>query len=384
MKNKTIACDVLVVGAGVSGFAAAISASRKKVKVIVLEKNSFPGGTAVICMHRYICGLTGNRKGIVSEIADKVSPGRKLLRIGKVRVLPFKTEKLISGLGRIFKGEKRIRIFYNSKAVSVKKVGNRIALVIADYARGKIFIKPKVVIDASGEGDIIKLSGAKYKISALNKRQLSGFSFKVKGLKGDRGILAWKVPYYLAKGVSSKGLPEYFKFSLFSPGDSREEGFIKLSIPPLKHADSGKITNKNSARAHNYLRKSLPEFRNSYITQVSPDVSNREGLRLLGEYVLTKKDILNQKKFPDAVAKGYWPIEFWHKKSGPSFKYLKKGGFYEIPLRSLKSKNISNLFATGRCISADPYALASTRVMGTCISLGEAAGQAASKLCAYS
>jgi hypothetical protein len=97
-----------------------------------------------------------------------------------------------------------------------------------------------------------------------------------------------------------------------------------------------------------------------------------------GMYTLKKKDLLSHKKFADAVARGNWPIEFWHQKRGQRIEYLKPGSFYDIPLRCIKSKDIKNLFATGRCISATPEALASTRATGTCISLGEGAGVVAS------
>lgn len=380
MKYKRMNCDVLVAGAGVSGVAAAVAAARSGASVILLEQNKFPGGTAVIAMHNFICGVGRNRKGLLKEILNKIAPGEKLIKRGRVFLLPFKRERMVLGLTRIIKGEKKIRVFYNSKVVSVKILGNRISSVIAKDARGKIFINSKVAIDASGEGVLIKLSGARYNISVLSKRQLSGFSFMVKNIKGDSEALAWKVPYYLTQGVRARKLSEYFKFSLFSPEYSQGEGFIRLNIPAVKEIGNNKDINKKAVFIHNYLRRFLSEFKHSYIAQVSPYLSNREGIRMVGEYTLSKQDVLGQKKFPDVAACGYWPIEFWDRKKGPSFTYLEKDGFYEIPLRSLKSKNIDNLFATGRCISADPYALASTRVLGTCVSLGETAGIAATEL----
>lgn len=381
MKYKRMNCDVLVVGAGVSGVTAAVAAARSGASVILLEQNKFPGGTAIIAMHNFICGVGRDKKGLLKEILDRIAPGERLVKRGRVFLLPFKRERMALGLTRIIKSEKKIRVFYNSKVVSVQMLNNRVSLVIAKNARGKMFINPKVAIDATGEGDLIKLSGAKYKLSDLSKRQLSGFSFMVKNIKGDNETLAWKVPYYLVQGVRAGRLPEYSRFSIFSPAYSQGKGFIRLNLPAPKQKSGHKGTKKKAVLIHNYLSKSLPEFKHSYIAQVSPYLSNREGIRLLGEYTLRKKDILGQKEFPDVAALGCWPIEFWHRKNGPRFTYLEKDGFYEIPLGSLKSKNINNLFATGRCISADPYALASTRVLGTCISLGEAAGIAASKLC---
>ena len=381
MKYRQQNCDLLVVGAGASGVSAAVAAARNGASVILLEQNKFPGGTAVIARHNFICGVDCNSQVLLKEILDRIAPKEKLIKRGKVFLLPFKTKQMVLALTRIIKFEKRIKVFYNCKAASVKRAGNRIVSVSAKKGDSKILIKPKIVIDASGEGELIKLSKAKYKISRLSKRQLSGFSFLVKRIKGDNALLAWKVPYYLMQGFKSKELPEYSRFSLYSPTGLQGEGFIRVNLAASPQNKGDKDINKKAVIIHNYLRKALPEFKKSYITYVPPCLCNRESVRLLGEYTLSKGDVLAGRKFPDAVVSGSWPIEFWHR-NGPVFTYLKKNSFYEIPLRSLKSKNIANLFATGRCISADAYALASTRVLGTCISLGEAAGIAASKLCA--
>lgn len=377
MKYKIMNCDVCVVGAGVSGVAAAVAAAKRGASVVLFEQNNFPGGTAVIAMHNFICGINHSNKGLVKKITDKIAFGAKPIKRGKVLLLPFKTGKLILGLSQIIKSDKKIKFFCKSEVVSVKVSKRRVSSIIAKNTGGKIIIKPKSVIDASGEGDLIRLSGAKYRVSPLSKRQLSGFSFMLKNIKGNNEELAWKVPYCLTQAVSAGKLPRYFKFTVFSPAYSQGEGFIRLNIPASKQERGGKFTDKIAARIHSYLRESLPEFRVSYITGVSPKVSNREGLRLLGEYVLREEDLLKKNKFFDTVACGNWPIEFWDKINGPAFTYLKGKGSYEIPLRSLKSRNINNLFAAGRCISVDSSVLASTRVLGTCISLGEAAGIAA-------
>jgi len=364
MKRRIISCDCLIIGAGVSGVAAGVEASRKGLKTIILEKNVFPGGTAVIAMHRYLCGVNPKIKGILKEIVKELACGKKLLRMGRVRVLSFKTEDLVKCLQKFIRKEKNLAIIYKTKAISVKIENSRIVLVTAQASNGQLKIYPKVVIEATGSGEIIKLSKAKYNLQAPEKRQLSGLSIKVNGLKNNLSLLNIKVPYYI-------------KFGNFYPGERKGEGFIKFSVSASKSLSSRRY----AAAKFAYLKKMLPEFEGSYITKISPEIQDREGIRLLGEYVLTKKDVLKARKFPDPAARGNWPIEFWHPRYGPKLEYLNPGEYYDIPERCLKSKNIVNLIATGRCISATPEALASTRVMGTCISLGQAAGNLASKIC---
>jgi hypothetical protein len=112
---------------------------------------------------------------------------------------------------------------------------------------------------------------------------------------------------------------------------------------------------------------------------MSPGVVDREGPRIRGEYTLTADDVLNGRKFPDGVVKNAWPIELWDQERGPSYQYLEPGDYHEIPLRCLEVRGISNCWCAGRCISATHEALGSTRVIGTCISLGEEAGRQAAQ-----
>ncbi|TAL28020.1 MAG: FAD-dependent oxidoreductase, partial [Nitrospirae bacterium] len=102
-----------------------------------------------------------------------------------------------------------------------------------------------------------------------------------------------------------------------------------------------------------------------------------EGRRVCGEYTLTEKDVLSARKFSDGVVKNSWPIELWDRSRGTVYKYVPRGDYYEIPFRCLMVKGIRNLLTAGRCISVTHEALGSTRVMGTCMALGEQAGKAA-------
>jgi hypothetical protein len=77
------------------------------------------------------------------------------------------------------------------------------------------------------------------------------------------------------------------------------------------------------------------------------------------------------------VTKNAWPVELWDRDKGTIYTYVPRGDYYEIPFRCLQVKGISNLLTAGRCISVTREALGSTRVMGSCISLGEQAGRAA-------
>jgi hypothetical protein len=386
MKYKKTECEVLVVGGGVAGIAASIKAAREGASTILIEKNSFPGGTGITGLHRFICGLYANTKdvpdkilneGIASEICfmlQELAPEKIPLRMGKVYVLPFATSNFMSVLRSLSEKEKRLDIYYNTRAVSAKTKNNTIVSVTIQNLNKKFDIIPRVVVDCSGDGVIIQKSGARYKVISPDKQQLSGYTFRVKGLEDVTDILAVKVPYYLSKAAEQKKIPFYLKYTTFVSGDDEDEGYCKLNIPPALTTKMEKQAKKDALLVHNYLSRVLPVFKKSYIVEMSPEVVDREGPLLCGEYTLTADDIINARKFPDGIVKNAWPIELWDQQKGVTYKYLEPGENYEIPLRCLVTKDIKNLFCAGRCISVTHEALGSTRVMGTCISLGERAG----------
>jgi len=101
---------------------------------------------------------------------------------------------------------------------------------------------------------------------------------------------------------------------------------------------------------------------------------------IVGRYLLTGADVLAGRKFPDAVARGAWPVEQWGRAGAPRFRYLPAGGHYEIPARSLVAAEVENLFMAGKTVSADADAMASLRVMGCCLATGAAAGRLAAEM----
>ena len=391
MRHKEITCEVLVVGGGVAGMSAAITAAREGAYTLLVEKNNFPGGAAVAGLHRFICGLYAHgmgmpdhtlNEGLAPEICARLkvlAPDKTVLPRGKVYVLPYTTGNLVSVFQSLSEEEKQLDILYNTKTVSVNTEEHIITAVTALGLEGEYDIAPRVVIDCSGDAIIVQLSGALYHVTSPHQRQLAGYTFRVKGLRDVDDIVALRVPYCLARAVKEKKMPPYLKFTTFTPGDDQDEGYCRLNIPPVVAGDRNKQARQDALLVHSYLCRALPSFRHSSIAEMSPEVLDREGPRVCGEYTLSADDIVNARKFPDGVVKNAWPIELWDQEKGVRFKYLHPGDYYEIPLRCLKAQDISNLYCAGRCISVSHEALGSTRVMGTCISLGEQAGREAAK-----
>ncbi len=381
-------CDVLVVGGGVSGVLAAAASARNGARTILLEKQNVLGGVGALGMLRYICGLylcndnlpadTLN-SGIIREIVsllNKLSPQNKITRLGKVFALPYSGFNLQYVLISLCLDEPNLTVLLDTTAISVDKKKETINRVSVYHSAKQYDIFPKAVIDCTGNADVSIMAGASYKIESLNNIQLAGYTVLLKGLRNQDAMLSIKVPYCLTEAVKNNILPPALKFTSYSIGDAPDEGYCKLSINGVNSAERELKAREYALAATGYLSRRLPEFKDAYITGSSMGVMDREKRRIYGEFTLTEEDILSGRKFHDGVVKNSWPIEIWDKNKGTVYKYLKAGDYYEIPFRCMRVKHIRNLLCAGRIISVSHEAYASTRVMGTCMALGEQAGRA--------
>jgi hypothetical protein len=125
-----------------------------------------------------------------------------------------------------------------------------------------------------------------------------------------------------------------------------------------------------------YLIKYVPGFESAYFTKMAPFLGIRETRRIVGEYVMTGEDILGCRRFDDAIAVASYPLDLHHPEGGGcTLQWC--GDCYDIPFRALLPLGVENLIIAGRCISTTHEAMSSTRVMATCMAIGEAAGRAA-------
>lgn len=378
--------DVVVVGGGVSGVLAAVAASRSGARTILIEKNGILGGTGVSALLKHICGLYLNEdklpielinKGIINEVVDglyNLSIYSKVIKIGKVFVLPYRSIDLRYLLSSLCLSEPNLTVLLSTSAFSVSCAGGGIK-DLQVYSQGNIWqVYPEVVIDCTGSGDIAYMAGASFELSPGSELQFAGYTIRLREVYEQDDTLSIKVPYYLTKAVEEGVLPSSFRYTSYSSGDHTDEGYCKFSI---EGDISEVLVEKEVLKAINYLAEKIPSVKTAHIAETSTGVFEREGRRICGEYTLTKEDVLGARKFPDGIVKNSWPIEIWEKNKGPIYQYLKPNDYYEIPFSCLKVKDMHNLLCAGRCISVSHEALGSTRVMGACMALGEQAGLAA-------
>ena len=238
----------------------------------------------------------------------------------------------------------------------------------------------EMAIDCSGDGTLAVLAGAETMLSPPSERQLAGFSAQVSGLSGDTAMLPVLVPYWCAKGVEQGALPALARFTTFCDGYAPGTGLLKLSLDEPAGPDRDGYACDIARNVVEHLRRVLPAFVDAVVDRFSPQVVEREGRRIVGEYLLTEQDLLAGRKFSDAMVKNAWPMELWDRERGPVYRYAPEGDYYEIPRRCIRARGFDNLLTAGRCISVTAAALGSTRVMGTCMALGEQAGLLAAEI----
>jgi FAD dependent oxidoreductase len=386
---KRLSCDVLVIGGGVAGSSAAVAAARSGARTLLVEKEPYLGGTGYAGMFQYICGLYLNgadfpsdtlNDGLAREIALhllQASPDRTIRKVGRVYLLPYKRDELDAILGSLCRGENRLELLHNCTATAVEVSSGNVNTVTVSVPGGEQSITAAMVIDCSGSGAIAAMAGAGVELTPPGERQLAGYVVHVKGLKNRGEGLPLEVPFRLARAVTEGKLPPLLKFTTFTPGDAADEGFCKMSLDGEAGPGRDERAHRDAAAMLSCLAGEIPAFKDSVIAGSSLTVLDREGGRVAGHYTLTRDDILAARKFPDGVVKNAWPIELWDRARGTVYAYVPQGEYYEIPFRCLMVNGCGNLLTAGRCISVTREALGSTRVMGTCMALGEQAGRAA-------
>lgn len=412
-----VTTDVLVIGGGTSGVGAAIAAARTGSDTLLVERYGFLGGVANVglCLHtfhsshgeRVVAGVPWEMITRMKALGGSTGPvyienaHMKTTTPIDVEVMKFVTQEMVLEAGA--------QILYHTTPLDVIVEGSEIKGVVVANKGGRTEIRAKVVIDASGDGDIATWAGVPYEKGRTSdgKMQRMSMVFKMgnvdlpkafasigKGaawaplpLTGERYPVWWSATLAaFAREVEEEGLflstDEFWGNTVRARetniNASRMQGLDGTSAADLSR---GEVEGKRQVFAlAKFLRKYVPGFEDSFIAATAPFVGVRETRRMIGEYQLTGEDCLSGRKFADGVAKVGYPIDIHDPTSGKTLFTPIGGedGSYDIPFRSLVPMKVDGLLLAGRCISTTHEAMASTRTMITGMMVGQAAGTAAS------
>ena len=394
------AYDALILGGGPAGVAACVAAARAGTRVLLVEKHGFLGGMATAGMVGSLCGFftTGSKKkGIIGGVADdflkilksrrgvsEKTPSRVDPRIAVYQYSPevfkYAADQLVMKSG--------CDLLFHTLVVGIlwEIEGSRLAGVIVENKSGRRAYLGKIVVDATGDGDVAAMAGVPFEFGdGKGAAQALTTIFRMNNVDQDKlRVLDRQILRERMEEAKREGT---FRLTRVDPimGPAIPPGLVSANltaIPDLNATDAADLTKAElEGRLQvfeylDFLRATAPGFERADISSIAPQVGVRETRRVLGEYVLQEREALEGKKFDDAVALGAWPVEFHDPATGKiQWKFLEaEDDYYTIPLRCLIPLKIDNLVTAGRCISTSHIAQASSRVIGPSLALGEAAG----------
>ena len=414
--------DVVVCGGGPGGFSAAIAAARHGARVILIERYGFMGGLATAGLVAPILGHTASEsntaivEGILREITERMNA------LGGAPTWPqalqewgirFDAEALKVVLDELCQ-EVGVELLLHTWVADVFKEGSALVAVIVENKSGRQAVKGKVFIDATGDADVAYRAGAPTTHGRAfdNRPESMGSFFHLAGF-GPLSEKRLQELYALVQGEMESGRlrfynPDFLRCSAYRTDHSSANmtRFGGNSDVAAEMTRAELSIRRDVWALVRYLRANIPEFRDCYVQQTSPQVGPRESRQIVGPYALNGDDVHLGHKFEDAIARGSWWIDihcplgntypvhlcvvecpkgmdcpYWaaehERMRSRQALHPPKGDWYDIPYRCLLSVQVPNLLSSGRCISATHEGMAGSRVMGTCVAIGQAAGTAA-------
>ncbi|MAG36611.1 MAG: pyridine nucleotide-disulfide oxidoreductase [Dehalococcoidia bacterium] len=405
--GQELDCELLVVGGGLAGVCTALAAARHGAQVILVQDRPVLGGNSSseirvapvgADVHRFRSAReTGTVEELFLEARARIYGGEQT-RNGE----PYALWDLI--LKEKVEAEPTIRLFLNCRAVDIETAATsdsagyttRIAAVLAvQTSTEKVYrFRPKLVVDATGDGSIAFRAGAPYRMGREARREFDEWRAPEEPDQEKLGSSMMFSARDAGRPVPFTPPPWAYRFPTEESLANRNHRRINSGYWWIEwggHLDT--IADNETIRDE--LTKGIlgvwdhiknhcihkDESANFYLDWVGQIPGKRESRRFEGDYILTQRDVEEQRVFPDQVAYGGWPIDLH-----PSRGILQTNvepcdnpqlpGLYSIPFRCLYSRAVSNLFLTGRTISVTHAAFGSTRVQKTGAVAGQAVGTA--------
>ncbi len=434
--NRELICDTLVIGGGLAGSSAAITSARGGLDTILVEAGGTLGGQAGIGLVTPM-DATADRKGntfgglaleLTQESARLTNTYMKApdedSHYGSIA--PQMTKYALIKMAH----ESGVKLHFHTMLADVATDGDRLAYAILHDKSGFLKVRAKYFIDATGDADLVYLSGDNY-VSGSEKgvyaqlieknldkvhesdvqcsyndeglMQPVSLFFIMRGVDfekaaslnnkklvfGDLGITRERFaqwPFAGAEGfeITSDAIPTPQGRVLVSHGRHRDEAVVNMSrIIGINGANADDLSD-GETRAQlqmiaivDFLKTFIPGFESAYLTEMSCRLGVRESRRLVGRYVLSGREVISCARFEDVICRANYIVDI-HDPMGKN-KAIGgqiEGDFFEIPYGSICSKKYKNLMAAGRCVSCDHVAASAVRIQGTCILTGQAAGAA--------
>ena len=393
MNNKfEMSTDVLVLGSGPSGFAAAYNAAKNGARVILIEQSGEIGGISTSGLMSHWTGSCGSP--IYHEILRRSAEKNEFKTDNPTLIDPEKLKTLYFEM----LDEVGVKILLYTFAVDTICDGDKVLGAKVVNKSGITDIYAEITIDATGDGDIAAASGAEFILGreSDNQMQPATLMFKVGGVDCDRAVFlpSFESTYQTEKGelqaLAKQHIPypagHILTYKTTLPGIVTCNMTNAVGIDGTNADDLTKATvtcRRQMDDIVKYLREFVPGYENCFIISSASLIGIRETRHFKGEYTLNEQDILEAKVFDDYVVKdAYFNFDVHNitgaglDKTGVQHGFKQPKG-YTIPFRCLLPVDKENLLLCGRNISGTHMAHSNFRAMPICVGIGEAAGTAA-------
>jgi FAD dependent oxidoreductase len=396
--------DIVVLGGGPAGIAAAAVAARARLATLLIERYGFLGGMGTAAGVTNFCGLHANVHGelrqVVHGIADDLlgridrlgglnAPhvlfgGKSMARAYDNAAYKIAADDLLAASGA--------NILFHALAVGVTMHdAQTIDALILETRSGRVAVRAKIFIDCSGDGDLAAFAGVPYELGdGAGNMLYPSTMFRVNGVNPERAKEAWATIPQRMQEAEARGVRFPRKGAIVRPQKHPTEW--RVNITQLKNDDGsaidgtdaremsdGELQGRRQVMQTFEFLKTVPGFEDSYIVDIAPQVGIRETRRVTCDYMLSESDVIDCADFDDNVGVNGWPIEE-HVKGDVIFRFPdipRARGYNELPFRMLLPQGMRNLFVAGRCAGMTHGGQSAARVSGACFVMGEAAATAA-------
>ena len=367
--------DVLVVGGGTAGIAAGVAAARNGAETLVVERYNCLGGQMTAGYVVFIPGTwnydvgSPTFGGLMTEIVTRLRQENAFWRLGgKPDSHPWFDPEVMKWLGIDLLENAGARLRLHSWVSNVILDGPRISAVVVESKEGRQAIVAKSVVDASGDADLAFFSGATYE-TGTKRISLEG-RVLVQDVDAYREFVE-KNREALQAQLDANGIRASFgpRMHALAPGlllsscawpgpDSMAGEYDGVDVDVLTMIETE--SRKAYKKMVDFYRANVLGCKDMVLLETSSQLGVRETRRATGDHILTMQEVGSRTRFQDCIGR-----------SGVPDRY------FEIPYRSIYSKDVDNLWVAGRCISADHEAQGRIRIIPPCVLTGEAAGTAA-------
>jgi hypothetical protein len=390
--------DVVVLGGGPAGIAAAATAAQLGRKTLLVERYGFLGGMGTAAGVTNFCGLHANVHGEIKRVVHGIATdllqriddlgglrpphsifGRTMAQAYDTAAYKIAADDLLLSSGAA--------LLFHAYAAAVVMDDTRIAALVIETKSGRRAIRARQFIDCSGDGDLAAFAGAHFEVGdGAGNLLFPTTMFRINNVApaaAETSIRDIDALMTAAERQSNEPFPR--RGVIVRPQKNPIEW--RANVTQVRNAQgyavdatdaaqlsAGEVEGRRQVgRFFAFMKDKVPGFEQSYIVDLAPQIGVRETRRVRGLYQLSGSEVIAGADFADTIGVNGWPLE-QHVDGDVKWTWIDHArGFNQLPYRMLVVAGVDNLFVAGRCASMDHDAQSAARVSGACFVMGEAA-----------